>query len=170
MCEDLEDEESLAALYNIFKQGAVCLLWQPPLPPRHLHRQLVTAALQSACPANLPFGHGLEQFPNPYPPCSRRAVVLLNDTGLFDVLFDDAHVMDFMGALEYEPGAYRLPWLAPATRAGEPSAGNRTACPPHACGAEIKPENRPKHRQFLRDQVGKGLPPPVQFSLPAGSV
>jgi hypothetical protein len=35
-------------------------------------------------------------------------VVLLNDTGLFDILFDDAHVMDFMGALEYEPGAYRL--------------------------------------------------------------
>jgi len=31
--------------------------------------------------------------------------VLLNDTGLFDLLFDEAHVMDFVGALEYEPGA-----------------------------------------------------------------
>lgn len=30
--------------------------------------------------------------------------MLLNDTGLFDLLFDDAHVMDFVGALEYEPG------------------------------------------------------------------
>lgn len=35
----------------------------------------------------------------------RPAVVLLNDTGLFDLLFDEAHVMDFVGALEYEPGA-----------------------------------------------------------------
>ena len=31
--------------------------------------------------------------------------MLLNETGLFDLLFDDAYVMDFVGALEYEPGA-----------------------------------------------------------------
>lgn len=40
----------------------------------------------------------------PTPP----AVVLLNDTALFDLLFDDAHFMDFVGALEYEPGARLL--------------------------------------------------------------
>lgn len=68
MCEDLEDEESLTALFNIFKQ-----------------------------------------------------IVLLNDTGLFDLLFDDAHVMDFVGALEYEP--------------------------------DIRPEQRPRHREFLRDSA-----------------
>lgn len=32
-----------------------------------------------------------------------KQIVLLNDTGLFDLLFDEAHVMDFVGALEYEP-------------------------------------------------------------------
>lgn len=37
-------------------------------------------------------------------PAPPSAVVLLNDTGLFDLLFDDVHVMDFVGALEYEPG------------------------------------------------------------------
>ncbi|PSC74221.1 Serine threonine-phosphatase 4 regulatory subunit 3 isoform B [Micractinium conductrix] len=68
MSEDLEDEESLAALFNIFKQ-----------------------------------------------------IVLLNDTALFDLLFDEAHVMDFVGALEYEP--------------------------------DIKPEQRARHREFLRDQA-----------------
>ncbi|KAL4459208.1 hypothetical protein ABPG75_014073 [Micractinium tetrahymenae] len=65
MSEDVEDEESLHALYNIFKQ-----------------------------------------------------IVLLNDTGLFDLLFDDVRVMDFVGALEYEP--------------------------------DIKPDQRPQHRQFLQ--------------------
>ncbi|KAL4852743.1 Serine/threonine-protein phosphatase 4 regulatory subunit 3 [Chlorella vulgaris] len=68
MCEDLEDEESLATLFTIFKH-----------------------------------------------------IVLLNDTGLFDLLFDEAHVMDLVGALEYEP--------------------------------DIKPEQRPKHREFLREQA-----------------
>ncbi|KAL4418834.1 hypothetical protein ABPG77_004074 [Micractinium sp. CCAP 211/92] len=68
ICEDVEDEEGLHALYNIFKQ-----------------------------------------------------VVLLNDTGLFDLLFDDGHVMDFLGALEYEP--------------------------------DIKPDQRPQHRQFLQSKA-----------------
>jgi hypothetical protein len=40
--------------------------------------------------------------------CLLPAVVLLNDTGLFELLFDDAHVMDFVGALEYEPGVWAL--------------------------------------------------------------
>ena len=50
--------------------------------------------------------------------------MLLNDTALFDLLFDEAHVMDFIGALEYEP--------------------------------EVRAEQRPKHREFLRDHVGAG--------------
>lgn len=93
------------------------------------------------------------------------AVVLLNDTGLFDLLFDEAHVMDFVGALEYEPGV-------PAGRGHCMEMGAcallhfhsimcRQCCsllttqlsPPAIAPAEVKPEQRARHRDFLRDQA-----------------
>ena len=64
-------------------------------------------------PLNVTLNGLLYSRTSPAPCCCRcccplPAVVLLNDTGLFELLFDDVHVMDFVGALEYEPGGWAL--------------------------------------------------------------
>lgn len=115
MCEDLEDEDSLHTLFTIFKQSELlacvapfaCKCWPC------MHQSISTYGLVGMLPKCNSCSCSAAALPPVFLGQKHIgtildrpvAVVLLNDTGLFDLLFDEAHVMDFVGALEYEPGA-----------------------------------------------------------------